>query len=109
MGEPLETEFAYRIRREGFRPLLFVDYTRRAFCYPVSNVRVTLDSDLFACRFRSSLSDGAGRVPVLEPGEAILEVKCDAIMPPFIAELLADVPKVNCAISKFCKCCDILI
>ena len=39
---------------------------------------------------------------------AILEVKFDSFLPPFISELLYDIPKVNVAISKYCKCYQIL-
>jgi SPX domain protein involved in polyphosphate accumulation len=101
-------EMCHKIRSEAFRPLLFVDYTRKAFLYPAGNVRITLDSHLFASPFRSSLLDETGRVPVLEQNEAILEVKFDSFLPPFISELLYDVPKINVAISKYCKCYQML-
>ena len=107
-SHPLLGELAHRIRHELYRPLLFVDYTRIAFLYPAGNVRITLDSELFACPYRASLQDTAGRIPVLEQKETILEVKYDFFLPPFIAALLEDVPKVACAISKYCKCYEIL-
>lgn len=93
---------------EHFQPLLFVDYTRKAYLHPAGNVRITLDSRLFASPFRGDLLDRAGRVPALSPSETILEVKYDSFLPPYISAVLADIPKVQIAFSKFCKCHEIL-
>ena len=41
---------------------------------------------------------------ILEPGQVILEVKFDDFLPGYLADALADIPKVNMAISKFAMC-----
>jgi len=89
---------------EHLEPILFVDYTRKAYLHPAGNVRITLDSSLFASSFRGDLLDRTGRVPVLSPTETVLEVKFDSFLPPYISSLLDDIPKVQIAFSKFCKC-----
>ena len=42
--------------------------------------------------------------PVLEPDQVILEVKFDDFLPGYLSDALADIPKVNMAISKFAMC-----
>ncbi len=103
-AHPLLDEIAFRVRNERFRPVVFVDYLRKAFLYPAGNVRITLDSQLTSSRFSSTLEDKKCSVPVLSPGETILEVKFDSFLPPMISALLEDIPKVNSSISKYCKC-----
>ncbi len=95
-------EFYSKMRYEGFRPLIFVDYQRRAFCYPAGNVRITLDSCLKGSLFQKSLlgEEPFFSVPMLT--DYILEVKFDSFLPPHISQLLEDIPKVSSAISKFC-------
>ena len=100
----LVREMQERIRFEGFRPLLFVDYERSAFLHPAGNVRITLDQNVVASRFAHSLVEDLTSVPVLEPGTSVLEVKYDEFFPPFLRGLLEDIPKLPASISKFCLC-----
>lgn len=107
--KPLLCEFAARARFEKLSPLVFVDYTRRAFLYSSSNLRITLDSNVTETAFRGSLFDfSQPAIPVLEPQQVILEVKFDGVLPPLARALLADIPAVGAAISKYCKCCEML-
>ena len=103
-ASPLKNEFLFKICREGFRPAVFVDYHRTAFCYPAGHVRITLDSDLKAYRYQDGLLKKSFMMFAMNMKETILEVKFDSFLPPFISELLEDIPKNHCAISKFCKC-----
>ncbi len=105
---PLSRELFLKIRYEGFRPLLFVDYERSAYLYPAGNVRITLDSAITASSYRGALEEGGITVPVLAPFETVLEVKYDEFFPPHLSVLLEDIPKVFSAISKFCKAREIL-
>ncbi len=104
----LEQEMASRIVSEGFRPVLFVDYDRSAFLHPFGNVRITIDINVSASAFRDGLDDKSFSVPALEPGRAILEIKYDAEFPSYLSKLFDDVPKIPCAISKFCLCREVL-
>ncbi len=101
---PLKNEFLFKTRREGFRPAVYVDYYRTAFCYPSGHVRITLDSDLKACRYQDGFSKKSLMMSAMDMNETILEIKFDSFLPPFISELLEDIPKNHSAISKFCKC-----
>lgn len=108
-GELLR-EFKHAIRHRLLRPVVFVDYRRTVFLYPAGNVRITIDRKLAAAPFRGKLLDTPFiSYPVLSDAEVILEVKYDAFLPPFISQVLEDVPKVNQAISKYCKCRDLFL
>jgi len=103
-SEPLLAEFS-ALCNVGMQPSVVVDYVRTAFVYPVGDVRITLDSDLYAESYRAeSAFTDVGGVPVLEGGDVILEVKFTGFLPPFIAAALSDVPKILSANSKYCNC-----
>ena len=90
-------------------PAVLVDYVRYPFVYPTGNVRVTIDTELRTAPFKTNLfDDRALTVPVLDEGEAVLEVKYDAFLPAPVRALLEGVTKQRCAVSKYTKCLDIL-
>jgi len=98
-----------RLRRGGLRPVVTVDYDRFAFTWPVENVRVTLDMGVRTCPYQTDFFDSrALMIPVLEEGEAVLEVKYDRFLPAPVAALLEGVPKRREAVSKYVKCLSIL-
>ena len=69
------------------------------------NTRITLDENLRTRPYCSDLfSDSQGMIPVLEPGDVILEVKFDDFLPGYLSEILSDIPKIPMAISKFAMC-----
>ena len=98
-----------RLRQGAWRPVVIVDYDRWAFTYPVANVRVTVDANVRTCPYKTDLFDPKLlTVPVLDEGEAVLEVKYDAFLPAPVRELLHGVTKQRCAVSKYTKCLSIL-
>lgn len=98
-----------RLRQGVWKPVVVVDYDRWAFTYPVGNVRVTIDMNVRTAPFQTDAFDKwLLTVPVLEPGEAVLEVKYDAFLPAPVRELLMGVTKQRCAVSKYTQCLSIL-
>ena len=98
-----------RLRQGGFKPVCIVDYDRFAYKYRTGNVRVTLDTEIRTCPFRTELfDDRLLTVPVMEPGETVLEVKYDAFLPAQVGAILEGVKKQRCAVSKYTKCLGIL-
>ena len=98
-----------RLRQTGWRGAVLVDYVRYPFVYPTGNVRVTIDTELRTAPFKTGLFDGrALTVPVLDDGEAVLEVKYDAFLPAPVRALIEGVPKQRCAVSKYTQCLNIL-
>ena len=78
------------------RPVVMVEYDRRAYMHAVGNVRITFDSGLTAM----SPMDG-NCFSVLGGGLSIMEVKYDGFIPSFIEGLLTGVPLTQMTISKF--------
>lgn len=101
----LIAEMNHLLCHRALRPSIFVEYRRRAFLYPAGNVRITLDDELTVSGFSQSLFKPCPpKIPVLLQGSVILEVKYDSIFPRHLSALLSDIPKINCAISKYANC-----
>ncbi len=98
-----------RLRQGAWRPAVIVDYDRWAFKYPAGNVRVTIDMNVRTAPYQYDLFDPRLlTIPVLDEGEAVLEVKYDDFLPAPVRELLHGVKKQRCAVSKYTKCLSIL-
>lgn len=98
---PLVTELYGRMNGSRLQPKVIVEYARDAFVFPAGNVRVTLDRDirtgLHAVDFLNN------RLPAIAAGDqaALLEVKYDAFLPGFIADLLQIGDRRAAACSKY--------
>ena len=104
-GDGLLQEFINDIRLEGLVPSVIVEYHRVAFVYPVSDVRITFDSNLQSGLYNYDIFDNRRAMfRVDEKGKQVLEVKFNEILPSHIAVLLADIPVCREAISKFAIC-----
>lgn len=91
------------------QPRVLVDYHRTPFTLDLQNVRITLDEGVKTLPFQSDLFDRSRpMIPVLDHGTAILEVKYDEFLPPYLAMILEDVPMTRIAISKFVRCLSLL-
>ena len=89
----------------GLRPKVLVDYDRTPFLCHAGNTRITIDENLRTRPYIAHLfASPRAMTPVLEPNQVILEVKFDDFLPGYLAEALADIPKINMAISKFAMC-----
>ena len=89
----------------GLRPKVLVDYDRTPFLCHAGNTRITIDENLRTRPYIAHLfASPRAMTPVLDPNQVILEVKFDDFLPGYLADALADIPKVNMAISKFALC-----
>ena len=102
---PLLGEYQQERTRANLRPRVIVDYFRTPFVYSVSNVRITIDEQVSTGLY---VTDGFFRpitvFPVMEPEEALLEVKFDEFLPDHIKRVLSTVPAICVANSKYCNC-----
>ena len=90
---------------KGLRPRILVDYDRTPFICRDGNTRITLDENLRTRPYIPHLfASPRAMIPVIDPEQVILEVKFDDFLPGYLATALADIPKVNMAISKFALC-----
>lgn len=96
--------FYSRVRNEGLRPKVIVDYIREPFVFAAGNVRVTLDYDIrTALRCTDFLNPACVTVPV--PGApCILEVKWDAFLPDVIRDAVQLGDRHAAAYSKYAAC-----
>lgn len=93
----------YNIMRfNGLRPVVHVEYRRKAFIHPMNNIRITLDSDI-----RSSETDFNmfNELPILVPVEdyyfALLEVKYNAFIFKWITDLIGFHDLTRLSYSKY--------
>ena len=96
--------FYTRIKTEGLRPKVIVDYTREPFVYPAGNVRVTLDYNIrtgLSCT--DFLDPNCVTVPIKD-GASILEVKWDNYLPSFIRDAVQLESRRAGAFSKYAAC-----
>ena len=90
-------------KSEGLHAVVVVDYVRRAYLYPVGNVRITFDSKLMARKVQGNIWEPGALYDVL--GEnTILEIKFNQVMPTFLKEILSSVSGVRMALSKYTMC-----
>lgn len=103
--EGLTEELRLACIGRGLRPKILVDYDRTPFICNAGNTRITIDENLRTRPYIPHLfASPRAMTPVLDPNQVILEVKFDDFLPRYLADTLADIPKVNMAISKFALC-----
>ena len=98
-------EFLNDSRTKGLVPSIIVGYHRTAYTYPISDVRITFDSNIESGLYNYDLFDT--EMPtyrVDERGKIVLEVKFNEILPLHIANILNDIPSCREAVSKFAIC-----
>lgn len=105
----LAGELCRGTREKGLRPVVLVDYDRTPFVCRDGNTRITLDEKVRTRPFCSDLfASSEAMIPVLEPGQVILEVKFDDFIPGYLLSALGDIPKDRLAVSKFALCMDLI-
>lgn len=66
----------YILKAGGLRPVVLIEYRRKAFIHPMNNIRITLDSEI---KSNESNFDFFAKAPVLAPTnhfyQAVLEIK----------------------------------
>ena len=98
-------EFINNCRTKGLVPSIVVGYHRIAFTYPISDVRITFDSNIESGLYNYDLFDNSmPTYRVDEKGKIVLEVKFNEILPLHIANILNDIPSCREAVSKFAIC-----
>lgn len=88
-NKPVVTELQSKMKTALYKPVIIIDYERRAFTYPVNDVRITLDYNI-SCSYELSkfFEKNINSIPLLEKNTAILEVKYNDFLPDFIKQLI---------------------
>ena len=104
-AEGLLLEFLGECRTKNLVPSIIVAYHRTAFIYPISDVRITFDSNIQSGLYNYDLFKNDSPVyTVDEKGKQVLEVKFNEVLPLHIANILNDIPSCREAVSKFAIC-----
>ena len=100
---PLLQEFCYKMKTEGLRPKVVVDYIREPFVYGPGNVRVTFDYGIrTGLRCADFLDPGLVTIPA---GDApvLMEVKWDSFLPDVIRDAVQMTGRRASAFSKYAQ------
>lgn len=84
----LAKEFYYDVKFAGYRSKTIVEYKREVYTYPISDVRITLDTDIRGAVCGCDMFERPALAPVYPAFAMLLEVKYNHILPEFIASLL---------------------
>ena len=104
-ADGLLLEFLNDIRTKHLVPSIIVGYHRTAFTYPISDVRITFDSNIQSGLYNYDLfNTHMPTYTVDEVGKQVLEVKFNEVLPLHIANILNDIPACREAVSKFALC-----
>lgn len=96
--------FYTKLRNEGLKPTVIVDYTREPFVFGPGNVRVTLDYGIrTGMRCTDLLNSDCVTVPIPD-SPCILEVKWDAYLPDVIRDAIQLENRRGSAFSKYAAC-----
>ena len=102
--DELVTELRYQISC-GLHPAILVDYDRTPFVCNAGQARITIDENIRTRPYCADLlASEKAMVPVLEEGTAVLEIKFNDFLPGYLTDALADIPKINLAVSKYVLC-----
>lgn len=96
--------FYTKLRNEGLKPTVIVDYTREPFVFDPGNVRVTLDYGIrTGIRCTDFLNPECVTIPIAD-SPCILEVKWDAYLPDVIRNAIQLENRRGSAFSKYAAC-----
>ena len=105
-GQELLARFLAERSGRLLRPKVIVEYTRNPYVHSIGNVRITFDRDIFSSpEVERFLEKDISRRGILRPGEQLLEVKYDEVLPAAIREVLAGGRQLRrTSFSKYALC-----
>lgn len=99
-GTQIGREITYaRQLYPGLMPRMFLSYDRRAWA--AGDLRITFDSNIRWRTDRLSLREPADGEPLLAPGLTLMEIKCSAAYPLWLAALLSREQIYKTTFSKY--------
>ena len=102
-NDKLLNEFILMIKTRGFRPVVIIDYDRIPYVYDAGCVRITFDYNLSCSyEFDKLFDDRLLRIPLMEEGSTVLEVKYNDFIPDYIRFSLQVNGLRRTSYSKYC-------
>jgi len=97
-------ELYAKMQSQLLRPRVIVDYTRRAFVYPMGNVRVTIDDNVRTGLSAIKMFDPVPTILADFTHPIILEVKYDEFCPGIILDAVQLSDRRTSSFSKYAAC-----
>ena len=87
--KPVIAELQNKMKTNLYKPVVIIDYLRRAFTYPINDVRITIDYNI-SCSYEISkfFEKDINSIPLLDKNMAILEVKYNDFLPDVIKRII---------------------
>ena len=105
LDDGLLKEFLIELKTKHLIPSVIVDYDRLALTYPVSDVRITFDSNIRSGKYNYNLFNyKENEYSAIDNDLLVLEVKFNEVLPEAIAIILSTIPSNRQAFSKFAAC-----
>lgn len=100
--EPFAQECFGLMHWQCYRPKVVIDYHRKAYIAKENRIRITLDSRIIATEACTDLfSPNLLLYPVLDPYNAVLEVKYNGFLLSYIKQLLNLADRSEISVSKY--------
>ena len=101
--EPFAAECYGVMCMQGYRPKTVVEYLRKAYIAKENSIRITFDSRIIATEARYDIfAEDLNLYPVLDPFNAVLEVKYNGFPLSYIKDLLDTAVRSELSVSKYC-------
>ena len=87
--KPVINELQDKMKTNFYKPVIIIDYLRRAFTYPINDVRITIDYNI-SCSYEINkfFEKNINSIPLLDKDTAILEVKYNDFLPDVIKQII---------------------
>lgn len=99
----LTNDFYAKAKAKKMRPVVIVDYVRRAYVFSAGNVRITFDSQIQSRKIEGDLWS-KGELYQALPNEVIVEIKFNKYLPEHIRNIVCSIPGHRLALSKYTIC-----
>ncbi len=102
--EPTAQQIYLRLRAGAYSPKSVVDYWRKAYLYPASDIRITFDTQVSASNVPGGFFDEhPALLPLLPPDTGVFEVKYNDFLPHVFKEVVADLDRLPTSNSKYAQ------
>ncbi len=102
-GEPFAAECYALMSRKCYRPKAVVEYRRQAYIAKENRIRITIDSNIIATEACFDIfSPNLPQYPVLDPYNAVLEVKYNGFLLSYIKDVVSQANRSEFSVSKYC-------
>ncbi len=102
--DALSRQLYTRLLSGGYSPKSIVEYSRKAYLYPVGNVRITFDTQTAGgCVPDAFFDENLALYPLLPPDVGVLEVKYTGFLPGIFKEVISNLDYLSTSNSKYAQ------